>query len=87
MNNITIQNLDDDLNYLLEKRAKYYGRSLEEEVKEILRAALIANIDQPLNLASAIDQRFAHLGDFKLPIIPRETMREPPNFEDMYDRT
>jgi antitoxin FitA len=87
MNNITIQNLDDDLNDLLEKRAIYYGRSLEEEVKEILRAALTANIDQPLNLASAIDQRFAHLGDFKLPIIPREPMREPPNVEDMYDRT
>ncbi|NJL91108.1 MAG: plasmid stability protein [Coleofasciculaceae cyanobacterium SM2_1_6] len=87
MNSITIQNLDDDLNDRLEKRAKYYGRSLEEEVKEILRAALTANIEQPLNLATAIEQRFAHLGNFKLPNIPREPMREPPNFEDMYDRT
>ncbi|MFB2833562.1 FitA-like ribbon-helix-helix domain-containing protein [Floridanema evergladense] len=38
MSNITIQNFDDDLKNRLQKRAEYYGRSLEEEAKEILRA-------------------------------------------------
>jgi len=37
--------------------------------------------ESKLNLAAAIEKRFAHLGDFELPKIPREAMREPPNFE------
>lgn len=31
MSNITIQNFDDDLKNRLQKRAEYYGRSIEEE--------------------------------------------------------
>lgn len=85
MNNITIQNFDDDLRNRLQKRAEYYGRSLEEEAKEILRAVLTANALEPLNLALAIERRFAHLGDFELPTIAREPLREPPNFEEFYD--
>jgi len=87
MNNITIQNFDDDLKNRLQKRAEYYGRSLEEEAKEILRAVLIENTLQPLNLALAIEGRFAHFGDFELPTITREPLREPPNFEDLNDCT
>ena len=40
MSNIILQNFDDELKNLLQKRADYYGRSLEEEAKEILRAVL-----------------------------------------------
>lgn len=83
MNNITIQNFDDDLKNRLQKRAEYYGCSLEEEAKEILRAVLTQNAIEPLNLALAIEQRFADFGDFELPTIPREPLREPPNFEDL----
>jgi plasmid stability protein len=86
MSNLTIQNFDDDLKNRLQKRAEYYGRSLEEEAKEIRRAVLIENILQPLNLALAIEGRFAHFGDFELPTIAREPLREPPNFEEFYDR-
>jgi plasmid stability protein len=85
MNNITIQNFDDDLKNRLQKRAEYYGRSLEEEAKEILRAVLTENALEPLNLALAIERRFAHFGDFELPNIAREPLREPPNFEDLHD--
>ncbi|MDI9639186.1 plasmid stability protein [Geitlerinema splendidum] len=83
MNNITIQNFDDDLKNRLQKRAEYYGRSLEEEAKEILRTVLTENTLEPLNLALAIERRFAHLGSFELPTIPREPLREPPSFEDL----
>lgn len=87
MSSITIKNFDDDLKKRLQKRAEYYGRSLEEEAKEILRAVLIEKTIAPLNLSLAIERRFAHFGDFELPTIPREPLRESPNFEDLYDRT
>ena len=83
MIDITIQNFDDDLKNRLQKRAEYYGRSLEEEAKEILRAVLTATALEPLNLTLAIERRFAQFGDFELPAIPREPLREPPNFEDL----
>ncbi|MDL5051855.1 plasmid stability protein [Oscillatoria amoena NRMC-F 0135] len=62
MNNITIQNFDDDLKNRLQKRAEYYGRSLEEEAKEILRTVLTENTLEPLNLALAIERRFCPFG-------------------------
>ena len=80
MSNITIQNFDDDLKNRLQKRADYYGRSLEEEAKEILRAVLKETPVEPLNLADAIGQRFADLGEFEIPAIPREPLREPLTF-------
>jgi antitoxin FitA len=82
MNNITISNLDDDIKSLLKKRAEKHGRSLEEEAKEILRMALIENPEQPLNLANMIEQRFANLGNFELPEIPREPIRTVSTFEE-----
>lgn len=90
MNNITIKNLDDSLKNLLQQRAEYYKRSMEEEAKEILRAFLTDNSletdnsPESLNLAKAIAQRFAHFGDFELPTIARDSLREPPNFEDLH---
>lgn len=93
MNNITIQNIDDKLKNRLQQRAEYYGRSLEEEAKEILQAVLTENSletensIEPLNLARAIEQRFAHFGDFEIPTIARDPLREPPNFEDLHDCT
>ncbi|MCC5599103.1 FitA-like ribbon-helix-helix domain-containing protein [Nostoc favosum] len=82
MNNISISNLDDDIKSRLKKRAEKHGRSLEEEAKEILRMALIENHEQPLNLANMIEQRFANLGDFELPEIPREPIRTVSTFEE-----
>ncbi|MHC5615308.1 MAG: FitA-like ribbon-helix-helix domain-containing protein [Nostoc sp.] len=82
MNNITISNLDDDIKSRLKKRAEKHGRSLEEEAREILRMALIENHEQPLNLANMIEQRFANLGEFELPEIPREPIRTVSTFEE-----
>ncbi|MDY6805420.1 MAG: plasmid stability protein [Cyanobacteriota bacterium] len=80
MTSITIENLDDDIAIILQRRAKDSGRSPEEEVKEILRTVLTKNTDAPLNLAAAIEQRFASFGDFEIPAVVREPLREPPQF-------
>ena len=82
MNNITISNLDDDIKYRLKKRAEKYGRSLEEEAREILRIALTENHEHPLNLATILEERFANLGDLELPEIPREPIRTVSTFEE-----
>ena len=73
MTSITIENLDDDLIIILQRRAKDRGHSLEEEAKEILRSVLRKNLDPPLNLATAIERRFAGFGDFEIPAIVRDS--------------
>jgi len=35
------------------------------------------------NLAAKIEKRFADLGDFKLPEIPRESIKTPPDFTEI----
>ncbi|MFN6464527.1 MAG: FitA-like ribbon-helix-helix domain-containing protein [Nostoc sp. DedVER02] len=82
MNNITISNIDDDIKSRLQKRAEKNGRSLEEEAREILRLALAENQEHPLNLATMLEQRFAELGDFELPEIPREPIRRLSTLEE-----
>lgn len=83
MINLTLHNLDETLKASLEKQAKKHGRSLEEEAKAILRTVLIENPDTSLNLASTIWKRFTTFGDFDIPNIPRDSLREPSNFEDL----
>ncbi|MBO3459305.1 plasmid stability protein [Aetokthonos hydrillicola Thurmond2011] len=75
MNNITIFNIDDNIEKLLQEGASRNGRSLKEEVKDILREALRENQKEPINLVSMIEKRFAHLGDFELGEVTREPMR------------
>jgi len=53
---------------------------MEEEARDILRAALNQEARRPTNLAAAIHARFAPLGGVDLPKVPREPMREPPDF-------
>ena len=72
---ITIFNLDDEIKSRLQKRAEKNGRSLEEEAREIIRMALTEDHEQPLNLATMIERRFANLEDFELPEIKREPIR------------
>ena len=53
---------------------------MEEEVRQILRNALLEDKQLPDNLAESIQKRFARLGEVKFTSC-RETMREPPKFE------
>jgi plasmid stability protein len=80
MASITIRNLDDRLKGRLRVRAAQHGRSMEDEVRHILRAAL-AEARQPANLADAIRRRFAPFGGLELRIPPRGKLREPPRFD------
>lgn len=77
MASITIRNLDQTLKGRLRIRAAEHGRSMEEEVRAILKAAVDAPVPSE-NLASAICSRMAGLGGVELDIPPREPMREPP---------
>jgi plasmid stability protein len=54
---------------------------MEEEARDILRAAL-ANSESPTkDLATAIRERFAPLGGVDLPEIGRSPIRTPPSFD------
>ena len=80
MASITIRNLDDDVKTRLRIQASANGRSMEEEARLILRAAVERRAG-PTNLASAIRARFAPFGGVELKIPERQPMREPPSFE------
>jgi plasmid stability protein len=81
MASLTIRNLDDGLKRRLRVRAAERGHSMEEEVRDILRAALNQEAAPSRNLAEAIRARFQPLGGVELELPPREAMREPPRFE------
>ena len=81
MASLTIRNLDDGLKRRLRVRAAERGHSMEEEVRDILRAALNQEAAPPRNLAEAIRARFQPLGGVELELPPREAMREPLRFE------
>ena len=81
MASITVRNLDDGLKRRLRIRAAKNGRSMEQEARDILRAALDEDSSTGKDLASAIRARFAPLGGVELELPPREPMREPPRFD------
>ena len=78
MGSITIRRLDDDLKERLRRRAARHGRSMEDEVRELLRTTLAMEAAEPDNLAERIRARFAPLGGVDLKLPEREPVREPP---------
>ena len=62
--------LSDDLKRRLRAQAAERGRSMEEEARRILRAALSGQAP-PVDLARAIRDRFEPLGGVELDIPPR----------------
>ncbi len=81
MATITVRNLEEGLKRRLRIRAAVHGKSMEEEVRDILRAALEQEPVPEKGLGSRIRARFAPLGDFELELPPRESIREPPQFD------
>ena len=81
MASITVRNLDDDLKQRLRVRAAANGRSMEQEVREILRVTLREDEGPVRNLGTAIHGLFRPLGGVDLEIPAREAMREPPRFD------
>ena len=82
MASLTISNLDDPLTGKLRLRATRHGRSMEDEARDILRAALSVDDVPPLNMAEAIRRRFAPLGGVDLPTIPRDPLRPSPGVDE-----
>ncbi len=81
MATITVRNLDERLQQRLHLRAAQHGHSLEEEVHDILRAALGQEKAPVKNLGTALHELFKPFGGVELDIPPREPMREPPRFD------
>ena len=78
MASITIRNLDDKTKERLRVRAARQSRSMEDEARNILRAALAKDTTTPRNLAQSIRQRFQPLGGVELTPPERQVMRKPP---------
>jgi plasmid stability protein len=82
MSTLTIRKLDDRVKTRLRVRAANHGRSMEEEVRQILNSAVaVKNAPKeppPIgNLAEEIRNLFAPLGGVELPELPRQTIRSP----------
>jgi len=82
MGTLTIRNLEDPLKSRLRLRAAARNRSMEEEARQILRAALQEPTTSTPDLGSRIRARFAGLGDIQLPIDAREPVRPPPTLDE-----
>lgn len=81
MATMTIRNLDEGLKRRLRLRAASHGRSMEDEVRDILKIALSADAGQPTNLAQSIRNRLAPLGGIELDLPSRDPIRTVPGFE------
>ena len=80
MSSITIRNLDDDVMTRIRVCAAEHRRSMEEEVRIILRDAVSHGRAGPRNLAKFTRECFAPVGGVELVLPPRGPMREPPDF-------
>ena len=78
MASITIRNLDERIKARLRIQAARHGRSMEEEARTLLRAALKDEEPGGRSLADAIQSRFGPLGGIDLPVPARGAIRVPP---------
>jgi plasmid stability protein len=78
MATILIRNLDDRTKDRLRMRAARHKRSMEDEARNILRAALTDDAQRHPPLAQAIADRFRPLGGVEFELPAREPIREPP---------
>ncbi len=81
MATMTLRNIDDCLKARLRVQAAAHGRSIEDEAKDILRAALSAESPRGDSLVDAIRERVRPYGGLELDPASREAIRPPPDFE------
>lgn len=88
MATLTIRNVDPQVQKRLRVRAAQNGRSMEAELRQILKDvvgtnAIAEKVDgEEVNLAEAIRRRFAPFGGVELEIPAREPAGPPPNFDE-----
>jgi plasmid stability protein len=76
MASITIRQLEETTKRKLRLRAARHGHSMEQEAREILKAALSQPDAPPKDLGKAIHDLFAPYGGVELKIPPREAIPE-----------
>ena len=62
MAQVVVRNIEDEVKARLKQRATEHGWSMEEEVRQILRAAVAERGQVPAKLGSRIAARFAGVG-------------------------
>jgi plasmid stability protein len=86
MATLTIRNIDPEVQKRLRVRAAHNGRSMEAELRDILKNAVSGDAEhekaEEVNLAEAIRRLFAPLGGVELKLPPREPARPPPQFDE-----
>jgi plasmid stability protein len=82
MINITIHNLDDDLERQLRIRAAERDHPMEEEARDILRRALAVEAKPSGHWVDRIREIVEPLGGIQLELPPRGPIPEPPDFSD-----
>ncbi|EKS6729950.1 plasmid stabilization protein [Enterobacter hormaechei] len=80
MTTMTIRNIDEGLKARLRVQAAQHGRSMEDEARDILRAALSTEAARGSSLVEAIRARVEPLGGIELDLPAREAIRHPPEF-------
>jgi antitoxin FitA len=70
---LTIRDVEDDIRSRLRIRAAHHGRSMEAEVREILREALAKGPNDE-KLGTRVRQRFGAIGGVELDLPPRAEM-------------
>ena len=82
MANLTVRGLDQDTKTRLRIRAARHGRSMEAEVRAILRDVLAEQeLPQDTGLGSRIHARFAAIGGLDLDLPPRSGEASAAAFE------
>lgn len=77
MASLTVRNLDETVKKRLKLRAAERGRSLEQEVREILSREVEKPKIEPVGLGEAIRRRFAPLGGVELQLPARRGRKIP----------
>lgn len=81
MASMTIRNIDEQLKSRLRIQAAHHGRSMEDEARDILRAALSTQDDAARqSLIESIRSRISPLGGVDLSLPARETISERVDF-------
>ncbi len=82
MAQLVVRNLEESVKARLQRRARRNGRSMEEEVRDILRCAVKKSSRPVDGLGTAIASRFKGRGlDFEIPELRGFTLK-PPSFDE-----
>ena len=81
MSSLTVRNLDESVKNSLRVRAARNGRSMEEEVRQILQNIVAPEQAGQMSFADRVNSRFAGLDVDSLPIPARQLARKPPDID------